>query len=96
MSATERKFWPAIKKHEHVLGEVRKVAHGEGTISALYLYEQSVERGAEPAELPKARISVMIGACSGIICTVCGQPVNWVEPPSEAYERLFTRYQKDE
>ena len=91
----DRKFWPNGKKHIHVLGEVRRVAHGEGTISALYLYESAVERGSEPAEPPPARVRAMIGACNGIVCTICGAAVDWCEPPTEAYERLMSHYQRN-
>lgn len=92
MPANERKYWPSAKKHEHVLGEVRRVKHGVGEISALYLYEQSTMRGEEPTELPPARIEAMIGASSGIVCTICGERLDWVEPPSEAYVRLVAHY----
>lgn len=92
MPAGEKRYWPTAKKHEHVLGEVHRVVHGEGTISALYLYEQSVMRGDEPTKLPPARVKAMIGASDGIICTICGEALNWLEPPSEAYFRLMSRY----
>jgi hypothetical protein len=92
MQANKRRFWPSPQKHAHVLGEVRRVAHGTGTISALYLYEQSVMRGCEPAELPPARARALIGECNGIICTVCGKTVDWTEAPTEAYLRLMERY----
>jgi hypothetical protein len=96
MPATERKFWPKNKKHEHVLGEIRKVSRGDQKITCLYLYEQSVERGNEPAELPKPRISAIVGACNGIVCTICGESLDWIEPPSVSYERLFSRYNQEE
>lgn len=92
MPANTRRFWPSIKKHACVLGEVRRVAHGKGTISALYLYEQSVPRSSVPTTLPPARIKSMIGACSGIVCTICGEAVDWDEPPTEAYIRLMEHY----
>lgn len=92
MPADERKYWPAPHKHIHLLGEVRRVAHGSGTISALYLYETSLARGSEPTELPPARVGAVIGACSGIVCTICGEKVDWDEQPSDAYLRLMARY----
>lgn len=92
MPISNRQYWPPEKKHRHVLGEVRRVIHGSGIIASLYLYEQSVARGEEPAELPPTRIRAMIGACSGIVCSICGEAVNWDEPPSEAYVRLMGRY----
>lgn len=92
MPANERKYWPTVKKHIHVLGEVRQVKHGSGNTAALYLYETSVVRGDEPAELPPARARAIIGASSGIRCTVCGESVDWEEPPTEAYLRLMAHY----
>jgi hypothetical protein len=92
MPANERKYWPTVKKHVHILGEVRRVVHGTGKTSALYLYQDSVERGDEPTELPPARARAIIGACSGITCTICGQLVDWEEPPTEAYLRLMAHY----
>lgn len=92
MPVSERKYWPTPAKHVHVLGEVRRVRHGKGVMTALYLYQASVERGDEPQELPPARAKAVIGACSGIVCTICGQEVDWTEPPSEAYLRLMSHY----
>lgn len=96
MQANRHRFWPSRKKHVHILGEVRRVAHGTGTISALYLYEQSVCRGDEPAALPPARARAIIGECNGIVCTICGAVVDWVEAPTEAYLRLMERYPREE
>lgn len=92
MPANERKYWPAKKKHIHILGEVRRVVHGKGTISSLYLYERSVCRGEEPAELPPHRGRALIGASEGLVCTICGEEVDWDEPPTEAYKRLMEHY----
>jgi len=92
MPANDRRLWPSPKIHEHVLGEVRRVTHGVGTISALYLYEKSTERGDTPSELPPARARAIIGACSGIVCTICGKWVDWNEQPSEAYVRLMEHF----
>ena len=92
MPANERRFWPNIKKHVHVLGEVRRVKHGTGSTASLYLYEESVLRGKEPAELPPARARAIIGASAGLKCTICGQTVDWDEPPTEAYLRLMAHY----
>ncbi len=94
MSSSKRHFWPSPKKHSHVLGEVRKVEHGNGRIAALALYETSVCRGEEPADLPPLRASAIIGACSGIVCTVCHELIDWTEAPSETYERLMSHYPK--
>ncbi len=85
-------YWPSVKRHPHILGEIRKVMHGAGSTSALYLYEQSVCRGNEPIESPPARATAMIGACNGIRCTICGELIDWAERPSVAYERLMGRY----
>lgn len=93
---TKRTYWPSEKKHIHVLGEIRKVEHGAGRISALYLYETSVCRGDEPAELPPARIKSMIGACAGIECSICHERVDWTEPPAESYLRLMGHYQESQ
>ena len=92
MPRKERKFWPPSNKHIHIMGEIRPVVRGIGTISSLYLYEKSICRDDEPAELPPARIVAMIGACSGIRCTICGVFVDWDEPPMEAYARLMGHY----
>lgn len=94
MPANEHKYWPPRKKHVHILGEVRRVKHGTGTISALFIYEESVCRGHEPAELPPLRARALIGACGGLICTICKAEISWDEPPSEAYQRLMLRYEK--
>jgi hypothetical protein len=92
MPPEKRKFWPTIKKHVHILGEVRRVAYGSGTIASLYLYTTSCERDQEPAELPPARIRVIIGAAREIVCTICGDLVDWEDPPTDAYLRLMQRY----
>lgn len=93
-SKSKRTYWPTEKKHIHVLGEIRKVQHGAGRIASLYLYEVSVCRGDEPAELPPARIQSVIGASDGIRCTICGALVNWTEPPTESYLRLMGHYEE--
>lgn len=85
-------YWPSVKKHIHVLGVLRWVVHGAGRVRALYLFEQSVCRGDEPAELPPARIEAVIGACSGIRCTICGETVDWTDPATESYKRLMGHY----
>lgn len=85
-------YWPSVKKHIHVLGILRWVVHGTGRIRALYLFEKSLCRGDEPAELPPARVEAMIGACSGIRCTICGEIVDWTDPAAESYARLMGHY----
>ncbi len=92
MPRKERKFWPPLSRHIHILGEVRQIMHGQGVISALCLYEESVCRGNEPTDVPPVRIEALIGACNGIRCTICGEPVYWAEPPTDAYERLLGHY----
>lgn len=89
---SKRSYWPPQSKHIHVMGEIRRVKHGTGSISALYLYEKSVKRGFLPKELPKCRVEAMIGATNGIVCTICGDRIDWGEPPSEAYLRLMSHY----
>lgn len=92
MAKKRRLYWPLPTRHVHVLGEIRRVKHGTGTISALYLYETSVRRGAEPKELPKARARAIIGAVNEITCTICGALLDWGEPPTESYIRLMEHY----
>jgi len=96
MMQTSRRYWPTLKKHVHILGEVRRVAHGQGAIASLYLYETSRERSDEPEELPPARAKVIIGACKEIRCTICGELVDWEEAPTEAYLRLIRHFVKVE
>lgn len=92
MPRRERKFWPPVTKHRHILGDVRPVMHGIKEISALYLYESSICRDDEPVDEPVVRIVAAIGACTGIRCTICGEFVDWEEPPAEAYARLMGHY----
>lgn len=92
MPRNERKFWPPLSKHIHILGEIRKVTHDMYTTSALYLYEKSICRGDEPEEQPTVRIVAMIGACNGIRCTICGEFVDWSETPTDTYQRLMSHY----
>lgn len=93
MPANERRFWPAIAKHEHVLGEVKTILIGNTRVRALMLYEASVQREQVPAELPALRGRV-VGDMDQIRCTICGRPVaDWLIG-EDALEALIERVQK--
>jgi hypothetical protein len=63
--------------HHHVIGEIIRRMYREEPVSALYVYEQSVEVEAHvPAELPKKRF-IAIGEAVGIECSICHGEVDW-------------------
>jgi hypothetical protein len=93
MPANDRRPWPSLTKHQHVLGEVKIVMIGQSKVRALMLYEQSVERDQLPAELPELRGRV-IGDQDRIRCTICQRPVaDWLIG-EDGLEALLERVMK--
>lgn len=90
MPANERRFWPRLDVHRHVLGELAYMYIGQTRVRALMLYETSVERDQIPAELPTLRGKV-IGDVDGLVCTLCGKSVADWHISDDAIEALISR-----
>jgi hypothetical protein len=68
----------------HVVGEITRQMYHDEPVSALYVYEQSVEAEAHvPAELPPKRC-IAIGEAVGIECSICRSEVDWTPSKTSA------------
>lgn len=90
MSMSERRFWPREAKHEHVLGEVKRMYVGQIQVRVLMLYEQAVARDALPEELPVVR-GQLLGDMDEIYCTICRKPVADWRVGEDALDALLSR-----
>lgn len=85
-----RRFWYCNGNgHGHIVGEiVRKELQSVGTVTALLIYERSLE--APPVDfIPPNRGMIVTGY--GMTCTICGREFEWY-PSLEALRKLMRHY----
>jgi hypothetical protein len=59
----------------HVVGELGWTKVDRGWISALLLYEQSLD--APPDQIPLLRMEAILGTVKGVHCTCCQNRFDW-------------------
>lgn len=90
MPMNERRFWPRVAVHAHVLGEVKRVMVGNYQVRVLMLYEQSVDRDALPENVPVIR-GQLLGDMDEIYCTICRKSVADWRVGEDALDALLSR-----
>ncbi|MBI5951884.1 MAG: hypothetical protein HY865_09520 [Chloroflexi bacterium] len=93
MPANERRLWPRVKVHKHVLGELKYIYLGERRVRALMVYEEAVERNNVPQEMPSLRMR-LVGDAHEIRCSICKCNVADWDAGEDAIQELLSRVLK--
>lgn len=73
--ARHRTFISCLQRH--AVGEITRWMYHNAPVSALYVYENSIETEDKvPADLPPKRL-IVIGEAVGIECSICHSEVAW-------------------
>ncbi len=87
---TRRTFILCNGSEGHVIGEVVRRNYHDEMVSALYVYEHSVESVAlAPTKLPAKRF-IALGDAVGIECTICRRERNWTISNKAAVSRMVS------